>query len=175
MVLGGFLAGKINGKSKEKRNRFFMIFCWILEAFRKKSERCDPRSIRKFSSGSWVAAFLAPARTDRKTHSKINEKSFKNQWKINEKMVGFSNWFLNEFRNGFRRVLGSILGLKIDEKTIEKFVEILIVFLIAFWAKKLPKREAKGGPEGLQKPRISGNWPLDPPGTRKGPKINDFS
>ena len=178
-IFGWFWEGFWPEKSMEKARKnaivFLWFFCWILEAFRKKSERCDPRSTRKFSSGSWVAAFSAPARTDRKTHSKINEKSLKNQWKINEKMVGFSNWFLNKFRNGFWRVLGGILGLKIDEKTIEKFVEILIVFLIAFWAKKLPKREAKGGPKGLRKPRISGNWPLDPPGTRKGPKINDFS
>ena len=177
-MFGWFWEGFWPEKSMEKARKnaivFLWFFCWILEAFRKKSERCDPRSTRKFSSGSWVAPFSAPARTDRKTHSKINETSFKNQWKINEKMVGFSNWFLNEFRNGIRRVLGGVLGLKIDEKTIENFVEILIVFWSHFERKSFPKGRPKVAQRAFENLEFRETDPWTPLGRERDPTSTNF-
>ena len=152
-----------------------MIFCWILEAFRKKSESCDPRSTRTFSSGSWVAAFSAPARTDRKTHSKINEKSFKNQWKINEKMVGFSNWFLNKFRNGFWRVFWEAFW---TSKSMKKQSKNWLKFWSFFWShferKSFPKGKPKVAQRAFKNQEFRETDPWTPLGRERDPKSTIF-
>ncbi len=96
------------------------------------AESPDPRSIRKFSSRSQVAAFTSHnsfywkmLKKTLKNHSGIDEKSMK-------KCIDFLIDFFIDFWKVFGRVSGCILALKIDEKCIETLMKKIIDFCMFF-------------------------------------------